>query len=187
MVAVVSIDMFPDAAVEYIVRMHESDRGYNDWMEHAIAAHSHKAHDDFYDMIGEDLYSTHSTYYPNCDDALEFYIEEGERDFGPQAWTMTPYGAMWRVKGYDSAIASFAETNPDWLLFFGPDSAEEVGQDLHRKPGNIVYVESVVVTDGTEPTGANPIMAAQWQSGTGVGTQSEGGQMQSWDDVWLPG
>lgn len=166
--------MFPDAAIAYILERHSS----NDWMEHAIAAHSHKAHDDFYDMVGEGLYDLHNTYYPNCDDALEFYIEEGERGGMETVWAYGQgHSYLINVLGPTEAdVVAFIESRPEYVFFFGPQDLDQGLQVAYGVSLIATYRIAVpaVTAEGQLRSGANPAsMAVGEQSGTGVGTAAE--------------
>ena len=137
------------------------------WVEHAVACHSNKAHDDFYDMIGEGLYDLHSTYYPNCDDALEFYIEEGARD-GDTMWLFIN-GLLMDVKGYPQTILEAAARHKHLIFFYGPPELERPALNTN----GLVHITSVVVNgypEGFFPDLPSDGSDCQGQSETGVET-----------------
>lgn len=113
----------------------DDESSYNDWMEHAIAMHSNLRHDDFYDMIGEDLHHLHEIYYSTCADALEFYIAEGERQGWDRVWCVfeTRQHGLFpiEIRGEWDEIQKYAEMATTHIVFFGPpDLFETNGFDV---------------------------------------------------------
>jgi len=160
-----SLDMFPDSAIAYLIE-HSS---YNEWMEYAVAHHSNKEHDDFYNLFGEGLYDLHATYYPNCTDALEYYIPEGERVDWETIWAISPRKdfPIEIVGQVHENIVELIELNPDVVFFYGPRNLF----DTYSVTSEWLIRICKMAVNGCDP-GRSPgfPMAAREQPGTGVET-----------------
>lgn len=94
-----------------------------------------------------------------------------------QVWFVTDYDTVWATTAAAEDILEVVEEWEKYIFFYGPTYSSETFEALQPP--------SVSAKGGMFSFPPPFSGAAKEQSGTGVGTASRGGEMQSWEDVWL--